>query len=81
MSPDLNAELVNAEAQAWNALAHGKYAMFGYWGAWVVKLRALTGRSSEPSPFRDLIDLARKHRSGGIISRCDEPILAEPGAP
>jgi hypothetical protein len=56
---DLHAELRRAEAEAWNALAHGKYAMFGYWAAWHVKLRKLLHKEGTPSPFADLRALAR----------------------
>lgn len=56
---DIEAELKNAEAQAWGALAHGKYAMFGYWAAWHVKLRKMAGLSHTPSPFANLRGLAK----------------------
>ena len=76
-SPDLEAELKNAEEQAWNALAHGKYAMFGYWAAWVVKLRKLTGHSHDPTPFGELRAIATSHwKVNGYTS--DEPMQAEP---
>ena len=35
---NIKAELRHAEEQAWIALSRGKYAMFGYWAAWVVIL-------------------------------------------
>ena len=56
---NLHDELRRAEAEAWNSLAHGKYAMFGYWAAWAVKLRKLLGKSHEPSPFADLRAIAK----------------------
>jgi hypothetical protein len=74
---DLDAELVEAERQAWNALAHGKYAMFGYWAAWVVKLRAITGKSNTPSPFRSLVETARAHPAP-CSGDADVPIMADP---
>ena len=56
---NLHEELRRAEAEAWNSLARGKYAMFGYWAAWVVKLRKLLGKNHEPSPFADLRAIAQ----------------------
>lgn len=52
--------LVEAERQAWNALAHGKESQFGYWAAKVVQVRELLGRSHEPSPFAGLRETARQ---------------------
>lgn len=60
MVADLEAELRKAEHEAWNALARGKYNMFGYWSANVVNLRRYLGRSGDPSPFRELVEVARK---------------------
>lgn len=58
----LEEELRTAERKAWDSLAHGKYQMFGYWAAIHVHLRAITGKSHEPSPFRELVAAARsKH--------------------
>ena len=55
---DIHEELRKSETEAWNALAHGKYSMFGYWAAWNVKLRRMAGQTGKPSPFRDLRALA-----------------------
>lgn len=50
--------LRDAESNAWLNLSRGKYSNFGYWAAKVVQLRALLGRTREPSPFRTLRELA-----------------------
>lgn len=55
----LEADLDNAEAQAWNALARYKFQMFGYWAAiWVHQNRV--GNFRRPNPFRELVKAARE---------------------
>ena len=76
--PDLESELRKSEEQAWNALAHGKFAMFGYWAAWNVKLRKLTGHSHDPSPFGDLKDIAEDKWREVQGELSEEPTEAEP---
>ena len=74
----LDSEIREAERQAWNALAHGKYQMFGYWGGILVHLRRIAGRSSEPSPFRELVRVARERqpKSPGMGSVFDGDRMA-----
>lgn len=77
MSVDLETELKRAEEQAWNALAHGKFAMFGYWAAWHVKLRKLTGHSHDPSPFAELKAIAEDEWRAVEGETSDEPMEGE----
>ena len=51
--------LTEAEIKAWRSLAQGKHSQFGYWAAKVVQLRELLGKSHEPSPFSELVKLAK----------------------
>lgn len=56
----LNIDLVENEAKAWDALARYKFWMFGYHAAHVVKLRRLLGLRG--NPFKLLVDLARAQK-------------------
>lgn len=51
--------LEDATTRAWTELARGKYGQFGYWAAKVVQFRELLGETSSPSPFREIVQLAR----------------------
>lgn len=51
-----------AEVNAWRSLAQGKFSLFGYWAAKVVQFRELLGRSHDPSPFRELVKVARENQ-------------------
>ena len=51
--------LDEAIINAWKSLSQGKFSLFGYWGAKVVQFRELLGKSHEPSPFSDLVKMAK----------------------
>jgi hypothetical protein len=51
--------LGKATMNAWKSLSQGKFSQFGYWAAKVVQFRELLGKSYEPSPFSDLVKIAR----------------------
>lgn len=58
VSAAVAADLDEAAFKALDALARYKFMMFGYWAAiWVHQNRILPGR--RPSPFADLVGLAR----------------------
>lgn len=57
LEDQLRADLVEAEAKAWDSLARYKFFMFGYHAADVVKLRRRLGMRG--NPFKALVDLAR----------------------
>ncbi len=54
----LSRELDFAEQRAWDALAHYKFQMFGYWAAIWVHLNRISGRK-RPNPFAELVKAAR----------------------
>lgn len=59
--------LSDAENEAWVRLAQGKYGQFGYWAAKVVQFRELLGLTHTPTPFKELVLLARsKHQVGSM---------------
>lgn len=51
--------LDEATMNAWKSLSQGKFSLFGYWAAKVVQFRELLGKSHEPSPFSDLVKMAK----------------------
>ena len=51
--------LDEATMNAWRCLSQGKFSLFGYWAAKVVQFRELLGKSHEPSPFSDLVKMAK----------------------
>jgi hypothetical protein len=51
--------LEEAIEKAWRSLGQGKFSQFGYWAAKAVQFRELLGRSYEPSPFSDLVKIAK----------------------
>jgi hypothetical protein len=53
--------LDEATMNAWRCLSQGKFSLFGYWAAKVVQFRELLGKSHEPSPFSDLVKLAKSN--------------------
>lgn len=55
----LEAEILEAEAKAIDALARYKFQMFGYWAGIWVHLNKIEGRK-RPSPFRSLVVAARE---------------------
>ncbi len=55
----LEAEILEAELKAVDALARYKFQMFGYWAGIWVHLNKIEGRK-RPSPFRDLVVAARE---------------------
>ncbi len=57
----MNGLLIEAEARAWKSLAQGKFSLFGYWAAKVVQFREALQKSSEPSPFRELVKTAKAY--------------------
>lgn len=52
--------LEEATMNAWKSLKQGKFSLFGYWSAKAVQFRELLGKSHEPSPFADLVKLAKR---------------------
>lgn len=54
----LEAELEEAEHQAWSALGRYKFQMFGYWAAIWVHLNRIGG-FKRPNPFKDVVKAAR----------------------
>ena len=54
---DLEWELAQAEAKAWQSLARYKFMMFGYWAAIWVHLNRI-GNFNHPNPFLPLVELA-----------------------
>ena len=61
----LEAEILEAEAKAIDALARYKFQMFGYWAGIWVHLNRIEGRK-RPSPFRELVLRARDLRDADI---------------
>lgn len=61
---ELLAELAEAEAKAWDALARYKFLMFGYWVANWVRLNRLA-HLKLPNPFAELVSLARARVAAG----------------
>ena len=60
----LMAELDEAEAKAWDALARYKFTMFGYWcGVWVHLNRVANAKRL--NPWRELVQHARHHNKEG----------------
>lgn len=57
----LEAEILEAETKAIDALARYKFQMFGYWAGIWVHLNRIEGKK-RPSPFRDLVLAAREIR-------------------
>ena len=55
----LSEEMDVAELKALDALARYKFQMFGYWAAIWVHLNRISGLK-RPSPFKDLVKVARK---------------------
>ena len=55
----LEAEILEAETKAIDALARYKFQMFGYWAGIWVHLNKIEGRK-RPSPFRSLVVAARE---------------------
>jgi len=55
---DLEAELYQAEINAWRSLAHYKFMMFGYWAAIWVHLNRI-GNFNHPNPFLPLVGLSK----------------------
>ena len=51
--------LAEATMNAWKSLGQGKFSLFGYWAAKVVQFRELLGKSHEPSPFSELVKIAK----------------------
>jgi hypothetical protein len=60
ISAELAAELDDAEAKAWDALARYKFWMFGYWAAIWVHLNRI-GHFKRPNPWLQLVKFARDH--------------------
>lgn len=58
MNADLDRELDEAAAKAWDSLARYKFVMFGYHAAQWVYLNRVC-RLGLPNPFRDLVMFAR----------------------
>lgn len=59
---DLQVDLDEAEAKAWDALARYKFMMFGYWAAiWVHQNRV--GKFKRANPWIALVRLARERRA------------------
>lgn len=54
----LEAEILEAETKAIDALARYKFQMFGYWAGIWVHLNKIEGKK-RPSPFRSLVVAAR----------------------
>jgi len=59
MDDKLIAALDEAEKKAIDALGRYKFAMFGYWAAWWVKLNKLSG-AKRPNPFKKFVLAARE---------------------
>lgn len=58
---NLDAEIQEAADKAIDSLARYKFAMFGYWAGIWVHLNRIDG-GKRPSPFRDLVKVARAIR-------------------
>lgn len=54
----LEADLIEAERKAWDALARWKFWMFGYHAADCIKIKRRLGRGREPF-FKELVEIAR----------------------
>lgn len=72
-SEKLYAALKEAEQKAWDNLSRYKFMMFGYWASLWVHLNRLGG-FGYASPFKDVVQIARKH----LVEVID---LAKPGDP
>lgn len=55
----LEAEILEAETKAIDALARYKFQMFGYWAGIWVHLNKIEGKK-RPSPFRSLVLAGRE---------------------
>jgi hypothetical protein len=53
------AELDEAEAKAWDALARYKFQMFGYWAAIWVHLNRIS-KAKRANPWKQLVTVARE---------------------
>lgn len=73
LAHDLQTDLDQAEAKAWDALARYKFMMFGYWAAiWVHQNRV--GRFKRQNPWKALVTLARQRQP--TTPAADSPRLA-----
>ena len=62
---NLEAEIQEAADKAIDSLARYKFAMFGYWAGIWVHLNRIDG-GKRPSPFRDLVKVARAIREDAM---------------
>ena len=69
-----------AEQKAWKALAGYKFWMFGYWAAWWVKLNQLCPGGPAPSPWKSLVNTARRHQDPPDTRRKTDRDTADPAA-
>ena len=58
---DLEMEMSQAEAKAWDSLARYKFIMFGYWAAIWVHLNHIGG-FDKPNPFKPIVSMATLRR-------------------
>lgn len=61
---NIEKEIAEAEKKAMNSLKRYKFVMFGYWAGVWVHLNRISGLKS-PSPFRNLVQLAKKEAHKG----------------
>lgn len=68
---EIEKHILEAETKALDSLARYKFVMFGYWAGVWVHLNKIEGKK-RPSPFKDLVHMARKMVVKFKISK-DEP--------
>lgn len=66
----LRSERAETITKAWEALAHGKLWMFGYWAAKERQLSSLLGEI-KPSPWGDLVRRAKEHQQKALYTSSD----------
>jgi len=64
---NLEREIRQAEAQAWDAAARNKFWMFGYYAARVHYLRRLIGKAGRGPFYEVRVLAAQKVREGRVV--------------
>lgn len=67
----LAVEIDQASSKAMDALGRYKFQMFGYWAAIWVHLNRIQGKK-HPSPFSDLVQMARRLAHDGPYQACPD---------
>ena len=65
--------LKEAEGKAWDSLARYKFQMFGYWASIWVHINRVGG-FKRPSPFQELVQLARRRKGRGFEHEEDSQV-------